>query len=454
MYLEGRSITGVPPDRITSLGLFRTFQTARVFPQLSVLDNVLVGGYRLGRAGYAAQALRLPHCCREEQVLEARARQLLGSWGWPSGPKSARRSCRSPRRSTWSWPVADVEPRVVLFDEPGAGMNDAETEELGMILRAIRDTGHTVLVVEHNMAWSWGCRTRWWSWTPDGSSPPGRRRDPEQPGSDPRVLRNRGGERLMLELAGIHAGYENRDVLHGLSFSVPPGTIVAVVGVNGAGKSTTLKVISGLLKARRGTLSVDGRPLRGGSAGEAVRAGVVHVPEGRQVFPDMTVRENLQLGGYSVGASRLPRRLDEVLGVFPELSGRLAAYAGSLSGGQQQMLAIGRGLMSDPRYILLDEPSLGLAPQVITRIFEVIVTLKDAGKGVLLVEQNGQLALRIAQQAFLLEGGTITLTGTGAELLANSEVIDRYLGVGTAAADSARQQDWTRALRRALATRS
>ncbi len=254
----------------------------------------------------------------------------------------------------------------------------------------------------------------------------------------------------MLELADIHAGYENRDVLHGLSFSVPPGTIVAVVGVNGAGKSTTLKVISGLLKARRGTLSVDGQPLRGGSAGEAVRAGVVHVPEGRQVFPDMTVRENLQLGGYSVGASRLPRRLDEVLSIFPELSGRLAAYAGSLSGGQQQMLAIGRGLMSDPRYILLDEPSLGLAPQVITRIFEVIVTLKDAGKGVLLVEQNGQLALRIAQQAFLLEGGTITLTGTGAELLANSEVIDRYLGVGTAAPDSARQQDWTGLLSAAL----
>jgi branched-chain amino acid transport system ATP-binding protein len=222
----------------------------------------------------------------------------------------------------------------------------------------------------------------------------------------------------MLELADIHAGYENRDVLHGLSFSV-----------------------------RRGTLSVDGRPLRGGSAGEAVRAGVVHVPEGRQVFPDMTVRENLQLGGYSVGASRVPRRLDEVLSIFPELSGRLAAYAGSLSGGQQQMLAIGRGLMSDPRYILLDEPSLGLAPQVITRIFEVIVTLKDAGKGVLLVEQ---LALRIARQAFLLEGGTITLTGTGAELLANSEVIDRYLGVGTAAPDSARQQDWTELLSAAL----
>jgi branched-chain amino acid transport system ATP-binding protein len=258
----------------------------------------------------------------------------------------------------------------------------------------------------------------------------------------------------VLELTDVHAGYENRDVLHGLSFSVPPGAIVAVVGVNGAGKSTTLKVISGLLRARHGTLSVDGRVLRGGSAGEAVRAGVAHVPEGRQVFPDMTVRENLQLGGYSVAASKLKGRLDEALGIFPELSARLGAYAGSLSGGQQQMLAIARGLMSDPRYILLDEPSLGLAPQVITRIFEVIVGLREAGKGVLLVEQNGQLALGIAQRALLLESGTITLTGTGAELLANAEVIDRYLGVGTAAPDSARQRDWTGLLSAALAESS
>jgi branched-chain amino acid transport system ATP-binding protein len=257
----------------------------------------------------------------------------------------------------------------------------------------------------------------------------------------------------MLELTDIYAGYENRDVLHGLSFAVPPAEIVAIVGVNGAGKSTTLKVISGLLKARSGTLSVDGRPLRGGSASETVRAGVAHVPEGRQVFPDMSVRENLQLGGYSVAGSKLKARFDEALGIFPELSSRLGAYAGSLSGGQQQMLAIGRGLMSDPRYILLDEPSLGLAPQVITRIFDVVVALREAGKGVLLVEQNGQLALGIAQRAFLLESGKITLTGTGAELLANSEVVDRYLGVGAAAPDSSRQRDWTGMLGAALAGR-
>ena len=270
----------------------------------------------------------------------------------------------------------------------------------------------------------------------------------------------------MLELTEIRAGYESEEILHGLSLSVPPATIAAVVGVNGAGKSTTLKVISGLLRPRRGTVTVDGRGLAGGSAGEAVRAGVAHVPEGRQVFANMTVRENLLLGAYAVrggaprggrasrgrGAQRARReRLDEALGIFPEMSARLGHYAGSLSGGQQQMLAIARGLMSDPRYLLLDEPSLGLAPQVTERIFDVIVALRDAGKGILLVEQNGRLALGVAQRAFLLERGTITLTGTGAELLANAEVIERYLGVGTATGQSGKQQGWTRNLRAALA---
>lgn len=258
----------------------------------------------------------------------------------------------------------------------------------------------------------------------------------------------------MLELTDIRAGYGSEEVLHGLSFTVPPQAIVAVVGVNGAGKSTTLKVISGLLRARHGQVSVDGRRLRGGSTDEAVRAGVVHVPEGRQVFPNLTVRENLLLGAYAAREAGASERIDAALGVFPELEPRLGAYAGSLSGGQQQMLAIARGLMSDPRYLLLDEPSLGLSPQAAKRIFEVIARLARDGKGVLLVEQNGRLALGIAQHALLLERGSITLTGTGAEMLENAEVVERYLGVGTAAADIGRQQEWAQALAAALADSS
>jgi branched-chain amino acid transport system ATP-binding protein len=261
----------------------------------------------------------------------------------------------------------------------------------------------------------------------------------------------------MLELTGVRAGYTAQEVLHGLSFAVSPEQIVAIVGVNGAGKSTTLKVISGLLTAREGTIAVDERTLAGrssgGSAAEAVKAGIAHVPEGRQVFPNMTVRENLLLGAYTAGKAEIGRRLDEVEVIFPELTEKLAAYAGSLSGGQQQMMAIGRGLMSDPRYLLLDEPSLGLAPQVTRRIFDVIVRLRAAGKGILLVEQNGRLALEVADRALLLERGSITLTGTGKELLANAEVVERYLGVGTAQAQADQQQNWTRKLQQALAGR-
>jgi branched-chain amino acid transport system ATP-binding protein len=256
----------------------------------------------------------------------------------------------------------------------------------------------------------------------------------------------------MLELTDIRAGYGSEEVLHGLSLTVHPRGIVAIVGVNGAGKSTTLKVISGLLPARAGQVLVDGRRLRGGSAEEAVRAGVVHVPEGRQVFPNLTVRENLLLGAYAAREAGARGRIDAALGVFPELTPRLGAYAGSLSGGQQQMLAIARGLMSDPRYLLLDEPSLGLSPQAARRIFEVIARLAHDGKGVLLVEQNGRLALGVAQHALLLERGSVTLTGTGAEMLENAEVVERYLGVGAAAADGGRQQEWTQALAAALAS--
>jgi branched-chain amino acid transport system ATP-binding protein len=254
----------------------------------------------------------------------------------------------------------------------------------------------------------------------------------------------------MLELTDIHAGYGSEEVLHGLSLTVPPKAIVAIVGVNGAGKSTTLKVISGLLRARRGQVAVDGDRLRGGSTQEAVRAGVVHVPEGRQVFPDLTVRENLLLGAYAAREAGAGKRIDAALGVFPELAPRLGNYAGSLSGGQQQMLAIARGLMSDPGYLLLDEPSLGLSPQAAQRIFEVIARLARDGKGVLLVEQNGRLALRVAQHALLLERGAVTLTGTGAEMLENAEVVERYLGVGAAKGEDGRQQQWTRALQAAL----
>ena len=252
----------------------------------------------------------------------------------------------------------------------------------------------------------------------------------------------------MLEIRAVYAGYDGNDVVRDLDFTVAPGTIVALIGANGAGKSTTLKALSGLI-ARRGHIEADGTRLRSGSSEAAVRAGVVHVPEGRQVFANLTVADNLALGAYAKPRRARPA-LDKVLEIFPELSERMRAYAGSLSGGQQQMLAIGRGLMSEPRYLLLDEPSLGLAPTVVARIFAVIDALREDGKGILLVEQNGRAALAIAQHACLLESGTITMRATGSEMLADSDVVDRDLGVGSDAAGTTRSSARVHALATAL----
>jgi branched-chain amino acid transport system ATP-binding protein len=256
----------------------------------------------------------------------------------------------------------------------------------------------------------------------------------------------------MLQVHELRAGYDAEEVLHGLSFSVPPGSIVALVGANGAGKSTTLRALSGLLRPRAGTVTVDGKPLAGRSTEEAVHAGIAHVPEGRQIFTNLTVADNLTLGAYATRRHGEPieSRLNSVLELFPALGEALPKYAGSLSGGQQQMLAIGRGLMSNPRYLLLDEPSVGLAPQVTNRIFDAIEQLRDVGKGILLVEQNGRAALAISERAFLLEGGSIPLSGSGKELLENKEVVERYLGLGTSIGNSPLREQLAASLAGAL----
>jgi len=233
----------------------------------------------------------------------------------------------------------------------------------------------------------------------------------------------------MLEVTGLRAGYGSGEILRGLTFTVAPGEIVAVVGVNGAGKSTTLKVISGLLRASDGHVAADGRRLSGGSTVEAVRHGIAHVPEGRQVFPGMTVRENLLLGGYTASKKVIAARMDTVTDVFPELSARLPAYAGELSGGQQQMLAIGRGLMSGPRYLLLDEPSLGLAPMIVRQIFDLLRQInKEDGVSILVAEQNATVALAAADHAYVLEAGNVAVHGPGDELMRDDRVRRSYLG--------------------------
>lgn len=245
---------------------------------------------------------------------------------------------------------------------------------------------------------------------------------------------------MSLELRRVSAGYQGVNAIAGIDLEVKAGEIVALLGANGAGKSTLLKTISGLLPLSSGNIVFRGRETGRLSTADRVRAGIAHVPEGRQIFPGMTVAENLALGGYARQAESNAQAKAMVLQSFPALTPRLQAVAGNLSGGQQQMLAIGRGLMGSPGLLLLDEPSLGLAPKLVGEIFTLISNLKTKGISILLSEQNARLALAIADRGYVLENGRIVLEGQGQSLLHSREVAEKYLGVGAAQAAEAKGQ--------------
>jgi branched-chain amino acid transport system ATP-binding protein len=228
----------------------------------------------------------------------------------------------------------------------------------------------------------------------------------------------------------LHVSYGNIRALRGVSLAVETGTICAMVGANGAGKTTTLNAICGLRTLTRGRVSLDGRDVTGIPAHDLVPLGLVQVPEGRRVFSRLTVRENLGMGAFRRRASRaeLATELDKVLDIFPRLKERMTQLAGTLSGGEQQMLAMGRALMSKPRMLLMDEPSMGLAPQFVDQLFDTIVAINRLGVTVLLVEQNAFMALEIAQMAYVLQSGEVVLSGPGPELMDSEAVREAYLG--------------------------
>ena len=234
----------------------------------------------------------------------------------------------------------------------------------------------------------------------------------------------------MLRVDGIDVSYGDVQVLWDVSLEVNAGEIVALIGANGSGKSTTLATISSLLKPRKGSVEYEGHPIHTRAPHEMVTLGIAHVPEARRLFPEMTVKENLLLGALTPEAKKSrPEMLEKVYAIFPRLKERQKQQAGTLSGGEQQMAAIARGLMSKPRLLMLDEPSLGLSPLLVSEIFRVIREVHDEGVTVLLVEQNVFKTLSIADRAYVLENGRIVLTGTGASLLADDHVRKAYLGM-------------------------
>ena len=233
----------------------------------------------------------------------------------------------------------------------------------------------------------------------------------------------------MLKIENLQVGYGGIQALRGISLEVPDGKIVTLIGANGAGKSTTLRTISGLVKAKGGSIRYNDTELVGKPITSIIETGIIHVPEGRRVFPDMTVLENLKIGAYLRNdKDGIERDIRWVYELFPRLEERNWQLAGTLSGGEQQMLAVGRGLMARPKVLMMDEPSLGLAPIVVQGIFDIIREINRQGVTILLIEQNANMALKIADYAYVMETGRITMTGTGAELLENEAVKEAYLG--------------------------
>lgn len=234
----------------------------------------------------------------------------------------------------------------------------------------------------------------------------------------------------MLKVRDLRAGYGKSEVLRGVSFDVRKGEVVTIVGVNGAGKSTTLRTLCGAVTAQAGNIELDGADITNHSSSEIVERGLTMIPEGRQLFPFLTVKDNLLMGAYKHSArTGVDQRLEQVLEMFPRVEERLKQFAGSLSGGEQQMVAIARGMMADPKLLIFDEPSLGLSPLLVEMMFEIIQKITISGITVLIVEQNVFHTLQLADRGYVLENGEISLTGTGQELLKSDHVRKAYLGM-------------------------
>lgn len=234
----------------------------------------------------------------------------------------------------------------------------------------------------------------------------------------------------MLKLQGVSAGYGGTEIIRNLTLEVNRGEVVTLVGANGAGKTTTLRTICGIVKPTSGTIEFEGNVISGLRSDQIVDAGLTMVPEGRQLFPFISVQDNLLMGAFKRSARHVAeQRMEEVLEIFPRVRERLTQLAGSLSGGEQQMVAIARGLMANPALLMFDEPSLGLSPLLVSQVFDVIDRILTMGTTVLIVEQNIVHTLKIAHRGYVLENGEITLTGTGAELLDNPHVKKAYLGI-------------------------
>ncbi|MGD9912966.1 MAG: ATP-binding cassette domain-containing protein [Rhizobiaceae bacterium] len=432
--IDGAETRTWQPHHFARNGLGRTFQAARLFPELSVLENVEMPGVGLGLARATARD---------------KAREILTDLGMEQrmGVTASALSYGEERLVGLARALA-LSPKFLLLDEPAAGLSPQEAQELMRQIAEVRDRyGCGVLLIEHNMQVIMRLCDRVQvlarGKTIAVGSPAHVRASAEvrqaylgatdETGTG--VRGRNGTHEAGAELLGIDnlvVDYGSVRALSGVSISVKQGEFVAVIGPNGAGKSTLLAAITGLVKPKSGTIRYDGKALSGEAPAQRVRGGIALVPEGRRILSNLTVEENLRVGEtVQRGSAEAPRRFEEVLERFPILRSRLKGYAGRLSGGEQQQLAIARALLSGPRLLLLDEPSLGLAPLMIEQVYETLSTLSASGLTILLMEQNANRALLAGDRAYVLRHGTIELEGATAALRVDPAFDRAYFGFDT-----------------------